>query len=60
MRQEGVRIETLVTPVAAKMQDGKLEAITFRRNVLGQERDGGKPDDPADPRAASSTCPAKR
>ena len=44
MRQEGVRIETLVTPLAAKMIDGKLQAITFCRNVLGPQRDGDKPE----------------
>lgn len=43
MRQEGIRIETLVTPVAAKMRAGRLQAITFCRNVLGQEEEGGKP-----------------
>jgi len=43
MREEGVRIETLVTPVAARLQEGKLQALTFRRNVLGVELDGAKP-----------------
>jgi sulfite reductase beta subunit-like hemoprotein/NADPH-dependent glutamate synthase beta subunit-like oxidoreductase/ferredoxin len=43
MRQEGVRIETLVTPVAARFSDGRLQAITFRRNVLGQQPQTGKP-----------------
>ncbi len=44
MREEGVRIETLVTPLAATLRDGRLQAITFCRNVLGPERDTGKPD----------------
>ncbi len=43
MREEGVRIETLVTPIVAKLRDGKLQAITFSRNLLGQDSDGGKP-----------------
>ncbi len=43
MRLENVRIETLVTPVAASTRDGKLRAITFRRNILGETTDGGKP-----------------
>jgi formate dehydrogenase major subunit len=44
MREEGVRIETLVTPLAATLADGRLRSLTFCRNVLGPERDGGKPD----------------
>jgi NADPH-dependent glutamate synthase beta subunit-like oxidoreductase/ferredoxin len=44
MRAERVRIETLVTPVAAVVKDGRLVAVRFRRNILGVSRDGGKPD----------------
>ncbi len=44
MREEGVRIETLVTPLAATLDEGQLRAITFCRNVLGPDRDSGKPD----------------
>jgi NADPH-dependent glutamate synthase beta subunit-like oxidoreductase/ferredoxin len=44
MRDEGVRIETLVTPLAAILRQGQLQAITFRRNVLGLMREGSKPD----------------
>ena len=43
MRQENIRIETLVTPVAAKSKDGKLQAVIFQRNILGKTNDGGKP-----------------
>jgi formate dehydrogenase major subunit len=44
MRAERVRIETLVTPVAAVVQDGQLTGVRFRRNILGVSRDGGKPE----------------
>jgi sulfite reductase beta subunit-like hemoprotein/NADPH-dependent glutamate synthase beta subunit-like oxidoreductase/ferredoxin len=43
MREEGIRIETLVAPVAAKCENGKLKSAIFRRNVLGNTLDGGKP-----------------
>ncbi len=43
MRAERVRIETLVSPVAAVCEAGRLRAVTFRRNVLGESVDGGKP-----------------
>jgi formate dehydrogenase major subunit len=44
MREEGVRIETLVTPLTATLDQGQLQSITFCRNVLGPARDSGKPD----------------
>ncbi len=46
MREEGVRIETLVTPLAATLDEGQLQAITFCRNVLGsraRRRQAGYP-----------------
>jgi formate dehydrogenase major subunit len=43
MREEGIDIETLVAPVAAKCENGRLTAVIFRRNVLGNTLDGGKP-----------------
>jgi NADPH-dependent glutamate synthase beta subunit-like oxidoreductase len=43
MREERIGIETLVTPVAAKVENGRLKAVVFRRNVLGKTFDGGKP-----------------
>lgn len=44
IRDEGIVIETLVAPVAAKCEGGKLSAITFRRNLLAETVDaGGKP-----------------
>ncbi|MCC6123899.1 MAG: FAD-dependent oxidoreductase [Pirellulales bacterium] len=43
MREEHIRIETLVAPVAAKCENGKLKAVVFQRNILGKTLDGGKP-----------------
>jgi sulfite reductase beta subunit-like hemoprotein/NADPH-dependent glutamate synthase beta subunit-like oxidoreductase/ferredoxin len=43
MREEDIRIETLVAPVAAKCENGKLKAVVFQRNILGKTLDGGKP-----------------
>ena len=43
MRQENIHIETLVTPIAAKSVDGKLQAVIFQRNILGKTNDGNKP-----------------
>jgi formate dehydrogenase major subunit len=43
MREENIRIETLVAPVAAKTENGRLTAVVFQRNTLGKSLDGGKP-----------------
>jgi formate dehydrogenase major subunit len=43
MRRENVRVETLVTPTAARVKDGKIQAVTFCRNVLGASAYGRKP-----------------
>jgi NADPH-dependent glutamate synthase beta subunit-like oxidoreductase/sulfite reductase beta subunit-like hemoprotein len=43
MREENIRIETLVTPIAAKAEGGRLKAIVFQRNILGKTSEGGKP-----------------
>ncbi len=43
MREENIRIETLVTPVAARTADGKLRAVVFQRNILGKALERGKP-----------------
>lgn len=40
IRREGCEIETLVTPVGARMEDGSLKAVTFIRNALGEVRPG--------------------
>jgi formate dehydrogenase major subunit len=42
IREEGITIETLVTPVAARCEDGKLSAVTFRRNLLGEPANPGE------------------
>lgn len=41
IREEGIAIETLVTPVAARCEAGRLSAITFRRNLLGEPAEAG-------------------
>ncbi len=44
LRRENVVVETLVTPVAAKGEHGRIRAVTFRRNILGEAPpEGGKP-----------------
>jgi sulfite reductase beta subunit-like hemoprotein/NADPH-dependent glutamate synthase beta subunit-like oxidoreductase/ferredoxin len=43
MREENIRIETLVTPLVGKADNGKLRAVVFERNILGPAIDGGKP-----------------
>lgn len=34
MRREGIRVETLVSPVAARCEDGKIRGVTFERTRL--------------------------
>jgi sulfite reductase beta subunit-like hemoprotein/NADPH-dependent glutamate synthase beta subunit-like oxidoreductase/ferredoxin len=34
MHHESIMIETLVTPIAARVEDGKLQGVTFQRNIL--------------------------
>ena len=43
LRLENIRVETLVSPVSAKMDSGKLKSIVFHKNMLGDSREGGKP-----------------
>ncbi|MHC5082477.1 MAG: FAD-dependent oxidoreductase [Planctomycetota bacterium] len=43
MGVENIHIDTLVTPVRCNSQDGKLTSVTFRRNVLGDVDESGKP-----------------
>jgi formate dehydrogenase major subunit len=43
IRAESIDIETLVSPVSAKTEDGNLKSVVFHRNMLGEGRDGGKP-----------------
>ena len=40
IRAEGCEIETLVSPVRARMEKGKLKGVTFVRNLLGQSDPG--------------------
>jgi formate dehydrogenase major subunit len=40
MRMERISIETLVSPVRAVTEDGKLKSVVFRRNMLGDPAPG--------------------
>ena len=41
---EDVRVETLATPLSARVQDGRLQGVVFQRNVLGEVAAGRKPE----------------
>ncbi|MCZ6673783.1 MAG: FAD-dependent oxidoreductase [Verrucomicrobia bacterium] len=44
MRLEEIVVETLMNPLSARTEDGKLVAVTFQRNALDDtQSDGGKP-----------------
>ena len=44
LQDENITVETLVSPMSAKVEDGKLKSVVFHRNMLGEShRDGGKP-----------------
>ncbi len=44
MNGEGIEVETLVSPVSAIMEAGRLKSVRFLRNALGDiTHDGGKP-----------------
>ncbi|MDA0990971.1 MAG: FAD-dependent oxidoreductase [Verrucomicrobia bacterium] len=43
MREENIEVETLVSPMAAKIENGKLTAVTFHRNMLGHAEKDHKP-----------------
>jgi len=44
IRAENIRVETLVSPVSAQMDNGSLQSVVFHRNMLGEAREkGGKP-----------------
>ena len=43
LREEEVRVETLVTPVSARTQNGQLVSVRFQRNLLGEPDSSGKP-----------------
>ena len=43
LEQENVKIETLVTPVRAQVKAGKIQSVTFSRNLLGKPDVSGKP-----------------
>jgi sulfite reductase beta subunit-like hemoprotein/NADPH-dependent glutamate synthase beta subunit-like oxidoreductase len=43
IREEGIVIETLVTPLSGEEADGNLKFLRFERNLLGKPDDSGKP-----------------
>lgn len=44
MRLEEIEVETLMNPLSASIEDGKLKSVTFQRNALDDSRhEGGKP-----------------
>jgi formate dehydrogenase major subunit len=44
IREEGITIDTLLSPVGVKTEDGAITAVTFRRNTLGEmDPQRGKP-----------------
>ncbi len=43
LHEENIRIETCVTPVAALTENGRLVAVRFQRNLLGEPDASGKP-----------------
>ncbi len=40
MHRENIAIETLVTPVSARMEDAKIKGVTFQRNILASGTTG--------------------
>ncbi len=43
MRAECIEVETLVSPVSARTEDGKLAGVVFQRNMLVESTGEGKP-----------------
>jgi formate dehydrogenase major subunit len=43
LREERIRVETLVTPLCAKTENGGLTGLRFQRNLLGEPDSSGKP-----------------
>jgi NADPH-dependent glutamate synthase beta subunit-like oxidoreductase/ferredoxin len=44
MRLEEIEVETLMNPLSARMENGRLAGVTFQRNALDDSQsDGGKP-----------------
>lgn len=43
LSRERISIRTLVTPVRGRLQDGRVAAVTFQRNVLAADKEGAKP-----------------
>ena len=43
LRAERIHVETLVTPVSAIVEQGRIKSVTFERNLLGEPDESGKP-----------------
>lgn len=43
LREEGIHIVTLATPLSASVENGCLRRVTFQRNLLGEPDESGKP-----------------
>ena len=43
IREEDIAIETLVSPVAVSLDEGRVASVTFQRNALGAAVGSGKP-----------------
>jgi len=44
LRAEKIAVETLVTPLSARVEGGRIKSVRFQRNMLGEAPpDGGKP-----------------
>jgi len=41
LRLEGIEVGTLVNPAAVRCEDGRVRAVVFDRNVLGDDPEGG-------------------
>ncbi|MDT8389874.1 MAG: FAD-dependent oxidoreductase [Lentisphaeria bacterium] len=42
LERENITVRTLVAPVSARSKNGKITAVTFRRNMITRESDGEK------------------
>ena len=43
IEEEDISIDTLLSPVAARVENGELQGVTLRRNVLGPPGADGRP-----------------
>lgn len=43
MREENIEVESLVSPLSARVEGGALKSVRFQRNMLGDAAEGHKP-----------------